>query len=161
MTRSRAFPLLVLGFVAACGLQEARQSGNEASAIGSLRAINSAQAAYSAVCSQNGYAASLEDLAKAPSGSSNPFISPDLSVNGVEKSGYVITVRPGVDAAKVIAEKPTCNGTEPVSTYFATAVPRSREVGGRSFATDERGDLYFRTDGAPIEPGMRGAERLQ
>lgn len=161
MTRSRVLPFLVFAFVAGCGLQEARQSGNEASAIGSLRAINSAQAAYSAVCGQNGYSRSLEDLAKPPADGGAAFISPDLSVNGVEKSGYVITVRPGVDAAKVISEKPTCNGTEPVSTYFATAVPKSRDVGGRSFATDDRGDVYFRTDGAPIEPGMRGAERLQ
>ena len=45
----------IIGIIAAIavpGLLRARMSGNEASAIGSLRAINSGQATYSSSCAQ-------------------------------------------------------------------------------------------------------------
>jgi hypothetical protein len=60
-------------------------SGNEASAIGSLRAINSAQSTYSSSCGGNGYAQTLADLYAAPAGSTAGFISPDLNANGITK----------------------------------------------------------------------------
>ena len=59
----------IIGIIAAIavpGLLRARQSGNEASAIGSVRAINSAQATFAASCGGGGYAASLTALATAP-----------------------------------------------------------------------------------------------
>src|SRR4029078_12043329 len=49
----------IIGIIAAIaipGLLRARMAGNEASAIGSLRAINSGQAAYSSSCAAGGYA---------------------------------------------------------------------------------------------------------
>ena len=55
----------IIGIIAAIavpGLLRARMSGNEASAIGSLRAINSAESTYASSCGGNGYAQSLEDL---------------------------------------------------------------------------------------------------
>src|SRR5689334_21437895 len=79
----------IIGIIAAIavpGLMRARMSGNEASAIGSLRAINSGQSMYSASCGAGGFAQSLTDLAKAPAGSTAAFVSPDLSSNGVIKS---------------------------------------------------------------------------
>src|SRR5262245_64210535 len=59
----------IIGIIAAIaipGLLRARMAGNEASAIGSLRAINSGQAAYSSSCAAGGYATTLADLFKAP-----------------------------------------------------------------------------------------------
>src|SRR6184192_3007085 len=61
----------IIGIIAAIavpGLLRARMSGNEASAIGSLRAINSGEAAFSSSCASNGYAVDLADLAKPPVG---------------------------------------------------------------------------------------------
>src|SRR5437763_5596173 len=84
----------IIGIIAAIavpGLLRARMSGNEASAIGSLRAINSGQARYSSSCAAGGYAVDLADLSKPPVGNPSAtqgFISPDLSANGVTKSGY-------------------------------------------------------------------------
>ena len=49
----------IIGIIAAIavpGLLRARMSGNEASAIGSLRAINSGQASFSSSCASGGYA---------------------------------------------------------------------------------------------------------
>src|SRR5262245_42749975 len=85
----------IIGIIAAIsvpGLLRARMSGNEASAIGSLRAINSGQASYSTSCAGGGYAVDLADLVKAPSGSTQGFVSPDLNANGVTKSGYKVTL---------------------------------------------------------------------
>src|SRR5258705_6829616 len=85
----------IIGIIAAIavpGLLRARMSGNEASAIGSLRAINSGQAAFSSSCASGAYASKLEDLQLKPSGSTQGFISPDLSTNGISKSGYTVTI---------------------------------------------------------------------
>src|SRR5467141_5398332 len=82
----------IIGIIAAIavpGLLRARMSGNEASAIGSLRAINSGQAAFSSSCATGAYAVTLADLVTPPTGSNQGFISPDLKSNGITKSGYV------------------------------------------------------------------------
>ena len=76
----------IIGIIAAIavpGLLRARQSGNEASAIGSIRAINSSEATFAASCGGGGFAQTLADLGKAPAGGV-PFISPDL-VGGVQE----------------------------------------------------------------------------
>src|SRR5450631_3729229 len=85
----------IIGIIAAIavpGLLQARMSGNEASAIGSLRAINSGEAAFSTSCASGAYAIALDDLVKPPAGSNQGFISPDLKSNGVTKSGYIVTI---------------------------------------------------------------------
>src|SRR5713226_1423933 len=68
----------IIGIIAAIavpGLLRARMSGNEASAIGSVRAINSANATFASSCAGGGYATSLVTLATAPAGGT-AFISP-------------------------------------------------------------------------------------
>src|SRR5262250_1936247 len=90
----------IIGIIAAIavpGLLRARMSGNETAAIGSLRAVNSAEASYSSAAGQGGYAALLSVLGTACPGGNNGFISPDLNpttagvtafgATGVTKSG--------------------------------------------------------------------------
>src|SRR6187402_2361770 len=86
----------IIGIIAAIavpGLLRARIAGNEASAIGSLRAINSANLNWMTNCAAGrGYADSLDDLGVPPTSGGQPFISPDLSAAGtITKSGYTIT----------------------------------------------------------------------
>src|SRR5499426_1528996 len=88
----------IIGIIAAIavpGLLRARMSGNEASAIGSLRAINSAQQTYSSTCVPNLYAPTLTNLATPPTAGGTAFISPDLNTSPVVKSGYTITYTGG------------------------------------------------------------------
>jgi type IV pilus assembly protein PilA len=157
----------IIGIIAAIavpGLLRARMSGNEASAIGSLRAINSAESTYSSSCGANGYAVDLADLALAPSGSSAGFISPDLATNGVNKSGYEVNLAADTSAATITVGSQTCNGSsnDAVSAYFAEAHPVTvGSTGQRSFATDTRGTIYFKNDGSQISAGMSGATVLQ
>src|SRR3989441_10194527 len=86
----------IIGIIAAIavpGLLRARMSGNEASAIGSLRAINTAQQNFSQFC--NGYADALTDLAIRPGGT-QPVLSPDLTSGAAgDKSGYTTTMVAG------------------------------------------------------------------
>ena len=157
----------IIGIIAAIaipGLLRARMSGNEASAIGSLRSINSAQATYSSSCASNGYAVNLADLLKAPPASTAGFISPDLSVNGILKSGYYVNLAADTGAVPVTLGPATCNmsANTAMSAFFAEDHPQTvGSTGQRSFATDNRGSIYFLNTGAIIPAGMAGASILQ
>ena len=161
-----AIVALVLGGVVTLAVGSVRAPGQfdtgpgEAAAIGALRAINSAQSTYASSCGASGYSQSLEALAAPPRGGTVGFISPGLAERA-PIAGYVITLKPDAAAVAVATGAQTCNGREAVSSYFASAVsvagPRTR----RSFATDATGRVYFRLDGAVIEPGMAGATVLQ
>ena len=157
----------IIGIIAAIavpGLLRARMSGNEASAIGSMRAINSAESTYSSSCGGNGYAQSLNDLALAPPTSTQGFISPDLATNGVTKSGYLVNVAGDTGAVTVTPKASTCNAAaaDAVSAYYAEAHPLTvGSTGQRSFATDTRATIYFLNTGAVIPKGMAGASVLQ
>src|SRR5689334_9652876 len=150
----------IIGIIAAIavpGLLRARMSGNEASAIGSLRAINSGEAAYSSSCASGGYAIQLEDLVKPPTGSNQGFVSPDLKANGVTKSGYTVTLaKDGASGTKDIGTaSATCNvaAKQPASSYNAAANPVTPGgTGTRYFGTDTRGTLFYLTTGAVGNP---------
>jgi type IV pilus assembly protein PilA len=138
------FFIAIIAAIAVPGLLRARMAGNEASAIGSLRAINSAEATYSSSCAAGGYAVALEDLARPPAGRSEGFVSPDLGTTGVAKSGYRFTLAknaaPGVTDSGTAAS--TCNGSAsaPATSFFAVAEPITPGASGmRYFATDARG----------------------
>jgi type IV pilus assembly protein PilA len=155
----------IIGIIAAIavpGLLRARMSGNEASAIGSMRAINSSEVTYAASCGGGGYATSLAALATAPTAGGDAFISPDLNNNGVVKSGYTITVVPGTNAIAVLAAASTCNATASQSTYHATATPASvGQTGTRAFGTNNSGTIYQNFTGVAVPLTMAGAQILQ
>jgi prepilin-type N-terminal cleavage/methylation domain-containing protein len=143
----------IIGIIAAIavpGLLRARQSGNEASAIGSVRAINSGETAYASSCGGGGYAQSNADLAKSPAGGA-PFISPDLEkadVAATAKSGYTVDVSDNADPGNrdVLASAATCNAAAAAARamYFVAADPVSRgQTGTRSFASDHRSTIYY------------------
>jgi len=134
----------IIGIIAAIavpGLLRARMSGNEASAIGSLRAINSGQAAFSSSCGSGYYAAKLSDLFTAPAGGTG-FISPDLKSDTSTKSGYTVVLT-GTGTASATA---ACNGVTPDPSYWANANPVTLNgTGTRYFATDVRGTIFQST----------------
>jgi type IV pilus assembly protein PilA len=136
----------IIGIIAAIavpGLLRARMSGNESSAIGSMRAINSAQAAFSSTNS-GGYAGTLDVLVLPCTGGTQGFISPDLGGASNVKSGFTVTMAP---AGAALAGVTACSGAGTVHPdYLATALPLSVSTGGRSFATNAGGAIYFQTD---------------
>jgi len=152
----------IIGIIAAIavpGLLRARQSGNEASAIGSVRAVNSGETAFASSCGGGGYAQSNADLYKAPAGGA-PFISPDLEkadIAGSEKSGYSIDVSHNADATNrvVLVAASTCNtsATDSEAMYYVGADPVTRgQTGTRSFASDHKGTIFYSNTAAIANP---------
>jgi prepilin-type N-terminal cleavage/methylation domain-containing protein len=144
--------IAIVAAIAVPGLMSARISGNEASAIGSLRAINSAEASFSSGCASGGYAVDLADLAKPPLIGGEAFISPDLSTNAVVKSGYRLSL--GADAAAgvtTVGSTTVCSGTvtQPQSSYFGQGSPMTPATGTRYFATNARGTIWESTTAVP------------
>jgi type IV pilus assembly protein PilA len=142
----------IIGIIAAIavpGLLRARIAGNEASAIGSLRAVNSANLNWMTNCaSGRGYAATLAALGVPPSSGGQPFISPDLSATGtITKSGYDITFAAiGLQTAGMT----TCSTVTAASQgYDVLAAPTTANVTGvRTFGTNEGAALFEDVDGS-------------
>lgn len=156
----------IIGIIAAIavpGLMRARMSGNEASAIGSLRAINSAQSTYASSCASGFFAPSLVSLSTPPTvGGGDGFIGSDLDTDPSTKSGYTFALTAGAAAAGAPA---SCNGQAAgtvVSTYFVGGAPTAG-AGVRFFGTNQGGTIYQSTaavavtqNGAPA-----GADPIQ
>jgi prepilin-type N-terminal cleavage/methylation domain-containing protein len=131
----------IIGIIAAIAipsLVRARISGNEAWAIGSLRAVSGAQGSFSASCAHGHYAQALDTLGTGPSGGSS-FLSPDLgSAPSVSKSGYTVSMT-GTAVTGVTA----CNGATNLSSgYHAWADPQSPATGTRYFFTNTTGTVW-------------------
>lgn len=146
----------IIGIIAAIavpGLLRARISGNEASAIGSTRAMVSAEADFWGL--NRGYATNLSALSALCASMTVPFISPDLASNGVTKSGYTFNLAAGRGG---VAGPADCNGTATNTTFYATAVPQSLgSTGNRAFASNVGSAIWQNTAGtAPPEPFTSG-----
>ena len=131
----------IIGIIAAIavpGLLRARISGNEAWAIGSLRAITSAQGTFAASCASGKYAGGLDVLGTGPSGGS-AFLSPDLAVApSVAKSGYLVSL-----SGTAVTGSAACNGsTNLTSGYHVWADPMSSNTGTRYFFTNTTGTVW-------------------
>jgi type IV pilus assembly protein PilA len=144
----------IIGIVAAIavpGLLVARMTANDASAVGTLRSVNSAQNAYS-VSGAGGFATQFATLVLPWPGSTIGFISRDLATDPSVKSGYTFAL-----AAATVSSpgRLDCNGTATRSGYYSTAVPIGGSTGHRAFASATAGTIFFDFSGiAPTEAAM-------
>jgi prepilin-type N-terminal cleavage/methylation domain-containing protein len=139
----------VIGIIAAIavpGLLRARIGGNEASAIASMRVINSAQQTFHSACGNGFYAAELPILGSPPP-IGTPFVSPDLSgAVAVTKSGYTITMVRGSESSP--GNQDACNplgvAASLATSYYATANPLTYNLTGtRWFFTNSLGTVFM------------------
>jgi prepilin-type N-terminal cleavage/methylation domain-containing protein len=130
----------IIAAVAVPGLLRARISGNEAWAIGSLRAITSAEGTFAASCASGRFAGTLDILGTGPSGGAG-FLSPDLAqAPNVTKAGYVVSLTGAASSGTA------CNGaTNLTSGYHAWADPMSTSTGTRYFFTNTTGTVWQST----------------
>lgn len=119
----------------------AKQAAGAASAVGSMRAINSSQLTYALTCGNGFYAPNLTTLGVAPPGSNEAFITPALSqADTVTKSSYIIRM----EATPFAGAPETCNGLAMgAAGQSFKAVADAAEPGNlRFFATNANGLIY-------------------
>jgi type IV pilus assembly protein PilA len=131
--------ILIIAAIAIPNLMHARMAANEASAVESLKTINSQMIAYSTAYPTLGFAATLANLGGAspcvPSSATACLIPSDLA-SGV-KSGYNFTA--------------VGSGGPPAGQYYATAIPTTvNRTGIRSFCSFEDGTIRVQPSGAGI-----------
>jgi prepilin-type N-terminal cleavage/methylation domain-containing protein len=146
----------VIGLVCAItipALLRAKITGNETAVLGSMRAVNSAQAAYAGAAANGSYAPTFTVLVQSCPGSNQGFISPDLAGDPAMKSGYSVVLGPGT----LGAGQSDCNGQASSLGYYLTATPLTVGLTGhRAFASTSPGVIYFDPNGVPpSETAMR------
>jgi prepilin-type N-terminal cleavage/methylation domain-containing protein len=158
IARSRAgFTLLemlivitVIGILAAITapfLMAAKSAANEASAIGSLRTVNTAQAAFHGTCGSGTYSPTFAHLV------TGGYAGPDLDLT--PKSGFGYRMTPALGGRPGAVD---CTGAATQGDYYASAVPLSGNTGRRGFATNQLATIWQNMAGAaPVEPFVETA----
>lgn len=150
----------LLAALAVPGLRRSRMLGNEAAAIGALRAIVAAESAYASSCGQNRYAPSLTTLGEPAPGAAQGFLTGDLAVAAPRRDGYRFAL---TAAAGSVAGAPDCHGKPTVTGYYAAAEPLEfASTGARAFAVDTAGMIWqVPAAAAPAEPFSAPATPIQ
>jgi len=121
--------ILIIAAIAIPNLLRSRIAANQASAVGSLRTLNTAEVTYASTYNV-GYSLTLSYIG--PPGSGNPTSQAaglvDSVLSGGTKSGYSFTYTPGPSDA-----------SGRIDTYTITATPISTSTGTNSYYTDQSG----------------------
>jgi prepilin-type N-terminal cleavage/methylation domain-containing protein len=111
----------------------ARVQGDEASAVGTLVAVNQGQFAFAQACGNQRYAATLVGLATPMPTTGSAFISPDLAADPLIKTGYQFAMA----GTPLNLEYKSCAGEALLEHYFVTADPLHPGFSGvRYFGTN-------------------------
>lgn len=122
----------VIAVAAIPGRLQARLSGNEASAIATLRALRDAQQTYRQTCDR--FASSVRELIRLSGGEFGTVAGQTISTRG-----YTFIIRPSGFAVR----NPPRGCEGPVSDYVAQAAPlEPGATGSRYFITDGRGIIF-------------------
>lgn len=141
----------VLATTALPRLLAARQSAGSASAIGSMRAISSAELTFALTCGGGFYAPTLTSLGAPPPGSNEGFITPALAIaDSVTRAGYLVQL-----TATAYGQAPaSCNGLAQgeAGQAFKAAADPTEPGNPRFFAINANGAIF--EDSASLFAGM-------
>jgi type IV pilus assembly protein PilA len=136
--------ILIIAAIAIPNLLRSRMAANEASAVGSLRTLNTAAVTYSSTYPSVGYPASLAALSPAATASSSSADLVDSVLAAGTKSGYSFTWTAGT-------------GT-PSNGYSVNANAVAQNTSGtRGFYTDQSGVIRY----APANGATSASNPLQ
>ena len=140
--------ILIIAAIAIPNLLRARMAANEASAVGSIRTINTSAVTYSSTWGVQ-FPATMAAMGGTPGGAAtcgaalliDPLLAAATAATS-PKSGYFFTYTPGTAT-------PAVNGCAGVSTYTIVGQPAvPNQSGQRGFFSDESGVIRFTTDGS-------------
>ena len=126
----------IIAAIAVPGLLRARMTGNETSAIVSLKAATSSQVAYSASCGAGGYATSYPVLGTPPAAGSRKRSSQPTWARPPRRRRAATTSR-SAPAASAAAGPNDCNGTATTTGYYASATPQAFGTTGSALVRDQ------------------------
>src|SRR4051812_44129115 len=138
------FVVGIIGIISAIALPRlvmAKQAAGAASAIGSIRVINSGELTFALTCGGGFYAPDLTSLGMPPVGSTASFVSPNLTTsNRITRAGYVIQVLGTAHAGGPGA----CNGLAAGATSqgFKSAADPLDPENKRFFGSNATGTVY-------------------
>jgi type IV pilus assembly protein PilA len=122
--------ILIIAAIAIPNLLRAKMAANEASAVGTLRTMNTAIDAYAEKCPDQGYPSSIERLGPGPGDCTGAgLVSNILATPNAKNSGYIFFYQPASPNAK--------GKTTSYGIYADPMVPTS--TGTRHFYTDDSG----------------------
>ncbi|MBZ5540828.1 MAG: prepilin-type N-terminal cleavage/methylation domain-containing protein [Acidobacteriia bacterium] len=128
--------ILIISAIAVPNLLKSKMAANEASAVASLRTINTAAVTYSTTYGI-GYPLALSNLAQSASPSSSAADMLDSALSTGVKSGYTFDLAGGTPITGIYL------------TYTATGSPTNlNQTGNRYFFSDQSGVIRQKT-GAP------------
>jgi prepilin-type N-terminal cleavage/methylation domain-containing protein len=137
--------ILIIAAIAIPNLLRSRIAANEASAVGSLRTINTSEVTYASTYPAQGFAIALGILGPGSTAGNTTSTSANaVLLDGVlgcstaaasggtcTKSGYTFSV--------------TATGTAPITFYSSNANPVSLQTGTRYFYSDASGVIRYNT----------------
>ena len=140
--------ILIIAAIAIPNLLRSRIAANEASAVGSLRTINTAEVTYASTYPAQGFATALSTLGGTGTASSSSGALMLDSVLGAASPGG--TSAPG-NAKSGYDFYITSSGTQPIPTYAVNAQPITpQQTGVRYFYTDASGVIRYNTSSTAL-----------
>jgi type IV pilus assembly protein PilA len=133
--------ILIIAAIAIPNLLRARIAANEASAVGSIRTLNTSEVTYSSTYG-TGYAplASLGGPAGCVAAAATACLIDPVLTTGT-KTGYTLAAVAGTGAGTVLS---------PFQTFEDNATPLSISTGTRAFCSDESGVIRYNLTGTAI-----------
>lgn len=127
--------ILIIAAIAIPNLLRSRMAANEASAVGSVRTINTAEVTYSSTYPNLGFATVLSKLGGSSTDCATPSSDHGCIIDNLlaagTKSGYTFAATGGAQV----------NGV--VTTFLVTAIPQTRgTTGTRSFCSTQQLVIY-------------------
>ena len=144
--------ILIIAAIAIPNLLRSRMAANEASAVGSIRTMNTAAITYNSTYG-NGFPPSLAAIGTTGTAAvscTNAQLL-DSVLTGGTKSGYNFNLVPGAATALTSASSSCSGGYGYPDGYVVTAIPiTTGTTGQRAFCSDSSGVIRFNSTGTPI-----------
>ncbi len=143
------FVIALIGLVSTLaipGLMRARGAAQSASALGTMRVVNSAQLSFAITCGLGFYSPDFPTLAVTPPGAADAFLAPELATGPTfVKAGYNFSMA-GTSLRRRAGDLQRARG----GSVSARATPRSpiswtHAAQGRFFGTNADGIIYEHT----------------